>query len=84
MDFSRGTWGRLEWKTEIGRRFKPINDMLDWRNSYQAGLRFPPEGGRSVFWRLYGNGASNHGLDAIVYADVVPSVLDRFIMHSTV
>jgi|TARA_B100000959_G_scaffold155444_1_gene162986 hypothetical protein len=49
VGFSRGKRGRLEWKTEIGRRFKPINDMLEQQNSRQAGLRFSRKAGEMYF-----------------------------------
>ncbi len=83
MDFSKGKRGWLEWKAEIGRRFKPINDMPDQRNFGQAGLRFPRKAGE-MHWSSYGSGASNHGLDAIVHADIILPAPDEFIMHSTV
>ncbi len=49
MDFSRGKRGQLEWEAEIGRRFKPINDMLEQQNSRQAGLRFSRKAGEMYF-----------------------------------
>ena len=49
-----------------------------------GGAEISPEGGRNVFWRLYGSGASNRGLDTTVHVDVIPSAPDRFIMYSTV
>jgi len=49
VDFSKGKRGWLEWKAEIGRRFKPINDMLEQQNSRQAGLRFSRKAGEMYF-----------------------------------
>ena len=83
MDFSKGKRGWLEWEAEIGRRFKLINDMLDQRNARQVGLGFPRKAGE-MHWSLYSSGASKHGLDTIVHADIILPAPDKFIMHSTV